>query len=119
MRRIPLWLMVIVAVVPTVLVGTPFPRRTSTLCKCRVGSRSPSSGDTKIGRPSRLVTPETIDVILANPETIEPTRPGFRQRQTFPGRRQDGEDPLEPEKVFGGLRPVDEVPGTLMTLISW
>ena len=47
-----------IAAALAVLGGSAIPLRTSTPCKCRAGSRSPSSGDTKAGRPSPSVKPE-------------------------------------------------------------
>ena len=40
--------------------GRPLPHRTDTPCKCLTGSRSLSSGDTKSGKWSRSVSPETF-----------------------------------------------------------
>ena len=51
---------------------------------------------------------DLIEVIIANPVMIEAYRAGAsRQRQAFPRRLQDGEDPLECEEECGGPRSDD------------
>ena len=78
MTRIPSWLMVIVAVVLAVFGGAPFPRRTSTLCKCRAVSRSLSSGDTKAAGHRRQSDrrPDRSDPRQSS-RLSRPTRPAF------------------------------------------
>ena len=56
---------------------------------------------------------KVVAVILGNPAMIDAYRGRHsRQRQAFPGRRQDGEDPLEPEDRTSSSR-TPTVPGTL------
>src|SRR5712671_4009206 len=55
----------------------PFPRRTSTPCKCRMGSRSPISGDTRHWQVLAVSQPEELlKVMVANPAMIEAYRAG-------------------------------------------
>ena len=47
-------------------------------------------------------TRDLIEVILGNPTITDAYRAGVWQRQAFPRRLQDGEDPLEREEERGG-----------------
>jgi hypothetical protein len=47
-------------------------------------------------------TGDLIEVILGNPTITDAYRAGVWQRQAFPRRLQDGEDPLEREEERGG-----------------
>jgi hypothetical protein len=78
-----------------------------------MGSRSPSSGDTRLAGVSISHNGGNhLAAILGNPVMIDAYQGGHsRQRQAFPGRRQDGEDPLEPEKD-GDVPGPPTVPGT-------
>ena len=84
-KRVPVAVIVVVSLAVSVLAvlgGGAIPRRTparpSTPCECRMGSRSPSSEDTKAGRRSPSVTNEKVmAVILANPVMIKAYQSGI------------------------------------------
>ena len=120
MRKIPLWLMVIVAVVPTVLVGSAISAQDKYTVQVPGGlafSEFRGYEDWQVIAVSQTGGHDQRDPRQSRDDRRLPGRHS-RQRQAFPRRLQDGEDPLEPEKEYGGPRS-DMVPDTLMTLISW
>ena len=90
------------------------PRRTSTPCKCRAGSRSLSSKDTKTGRVSPSVRPMAPSPILANPVMIDAYRSGVPDNgKPFPDGSKMAKIHWKPVKSAEAPDPTTRVPGTL------
>ena len=107
MTRIPSWLMVMIAVVLAVLGG----RAISAQDKYTVQVPNGLAFSEFRGYEDwqTVSVSQTEDATRRDPRQSRDDRrlPGrrSRQRQAFPRRLQDGEDPLEPEKECGGPRP--------------
>ena len=88
-----------------------------TLCKCRMGSPSPTSGDTKPGRMSPSVRPmNVLKVIVANPAMIDAYRAGVPGNgKPFPDGSKIAKIEWTPKKSTEAPFSV-KVPDTLKTV---
>ena len=109
MTRLPSWLMVIFAVVLAVFGGRAISAQDKYTVQVPNGlafSEFKGYEDWQV-----IAVSQTGDAARGDPRQSRDDRglPGrrSRQRQAFPRRRQDGEDPLEPEKERGGPRSDD------------
>ena len=105
MTRIPSWLLVIIAVVLAVLGGRAISAQDKYTVQVPNGlAFSDIRGYEDWQTVAVSQTEGALAVILANPVAIDAYRAGVPGNGNFPRRLQDCEDPLEPEKEYGGPR---------------